>query len=56
VQDNGTGPDEKKLIDFQCSRVRFGDLQGTRQKELSKGPAEAGKTAERVSCDGKNGI
>jgi len=56
VKDNDTGPGENKLTDFHCSEIRHIDLQNTRQKELSKGFAEAAKTAERVSYDGKNGI
>jgi len=34
---------------------RHSDLHSTGQKELSKGCAEAAKTADRALCDGKNG-
>jgi hypothetical protein len=33
---------------------RLGDLHSTGQKKLSKGCAEAAKTAERALCDVKN--
>jgi hypothetical protein len=54
VQDNGICPNELNLVDFRYSMFRLGDLHSTGQKKLSKGCAEAAKTAERALCDVKN--